>query len=156
MSTIEERIDALEARVGAVADREAIRELTARYCQAVVGEDLEALLALFTEDGALETHFPPGAGREDTQTSGTDALRAAYAGTAGMSLRPCVHNHVIEVDGDEARGFCSVEIRLVQAGEAYTAAGHYEDTFRREGDGWRFALRKLVLYHWVPHTKGWA
>ncbi|GEM_PF-5500579 len=72
------------------------------------------------------------------------------------AAQPCVHNHVVEVDGDRARGFCSVEIRLVQDGAAYTDAGHYEDTFRREADGWKFELRKLVLYHWVPHTEGWG
>ena len=117
---------------------------------------MNALLALFTDDASLETSFPPGSGQDHTTTRGIDALRETYKGTAGLDLKPCVHNHIIELDGDHARGFCSVELRLVQDGEAYTGAGHYEDAFRREGGEWRFQSRRLVLYHWVRHTEGWA
>ena len=156
MKSIESRVEALETHLSALADREAIRELTARYCRAVTNDDMETLLTLFAEDGALDTTFPPGSGQDHTETRGLEALRETYQGTAGMQLKPCVHNHVIEVDGDRASGFCSVEIRLVQDGEAYTAAGHYEDTYRRADDGWRFERRSLVLYHWVRQTEGWA
>ncbi len=45
---------------------------------------------------------------------------------------------------------------MVQNGEAITAAGHYEDKFRRLGSDWKFAHRHLILYHQVPHLKGWA
>ena len=69
---------------------------------------------------------------------------------------PCVHNHTVTLNGDSATGSCSVEIRMVQNGEAITAAGHYEDTFRRVGAEWKFAHRNLKLYHQVPHLKGWA
>ncbi len=57
---------------------------------------------------------------------------------------------------DTLYGCCSVEIRMVQNDEAITAAGHYEDEFRRVGPDWKFARRKLFLYHQVPHLKGWA
>ena len=63
---------------------------------------------------------------------------------------------VVELDGDSASGRCSVEIRLVQDGEAYTAAGWYDDSYRRDGGGWRFAHRKFHVFHWVPLAKGWA
>jgi ketosteroid isomerase-like protein len=153
---IEARLARLEGRLQATEDREAIRELTGRYCQAVVRDDMAAIVAMFTDDGALETTFPPDSGQDHTTTRGTAELKEAYTRTAGMQLTPCVHNHVIELDGDEARGFCSLELRLVQDGRAYTAAGHYEDLYAREGDEWKFKVRHLVAYHWVPHTEGWA
>lgn len=156
MDPIESRLEDLERQVRNLADRDAIRELTGIYCRAVTRDDMDGLLALFTEDGSLETSFPPGSGQEHTASRGMDALRKTYEGTAGMQLEPCVHNHVVEVDGDDARGFCSVELRLVQDGQAYTGAGHYEDTFRREDGQWRFRSRKLLLYHWVRHVEGWA
>ena len=53
-------------------------------------------------------------------------------------------------------GFSSVEIRLNQAGVAYTGAGHYEDVYRRVSGRWRFERRELFVYHWVPLAKGWA
>ena len=156
MPSLEDRIEALENQVAGVADRQAIVELTGRYCQAVAHDDLDGLLALFTDDASLHTQFPPGSGQEHSESEGLDALREAYQGTQGMRLKPCVHNHVIELDGDSARGFCSFEVRLIQDGVAYIGAGHYQDQYRRVGDDWRFGRRSLVLYHWVPQTEGWA
>ena len=92
-----------------------------------------------------------------TVVEGRDELLAAYREAFdGLKPLPCVHNHTVALDGDRATGCCSVEIRMVQNGEAITAAGHYEDTFRRVGSDWRFARRDLTLYHQVPHLKGWA
>jgi ketosteroid isomerase-like protein len=156
MPTLEDRIDRLEAQIQTVRDRDELVELTARYCRAVANEDMDTLISLFTDDATLETTFPPGSGQDQSTTTGHPALREAYAGTAGMALRPCVHNHITELHGDRARGYCSVEIRLIQSGVAYTAAGHYEDQFRRVAGEWRFQRRNLVLYHWVPQTEGWA
>jgi uncharacterized protein (TIGR02246 family) len=142
MSTLEERIRAIE-------DRDAIRELTARYCQRAVAGDAEGVVDLFTEDGVMESN--------GTVESGRSRLLQLYRESFEM-LRPIpmVHNHVIEVDGDRATGFCSLELRMVENGQSVTAAGHYEDTFERGPDGWRFSRRKLVFYHRVPLRQGWA
>lgn len=156
MSTLESRVESIEARLGELADRQAIVELTGRYCRAVSNEDLDDLLSLFTDDASLDTRFPPGSGQDHSETKGLTALRETYQGTQGMHLKPCVHNHVIELNGDVADGFCSFEVRLIQGGVAYTGSGHYQDAYRRMGDEWRFQRRSLVLYHWVPQTEGWA
>ncbi len=156
MSDLEARLSRVEDAVAALADRAAIVELTGDYCRAVAADDLDRLVDLFTDDGVLETAFPPGSGQDHAVTRGRAALRETYQGTAGMGLLPCVHNHIVELDGDRARGFCSVALRLVQAGEPYVGAGHYEDEYRKEGARWRFARRRLVLRHWVPHREGWA
>ena len=50
MSTLEERIRALE-------DREAIRELTSRYCQLAVGGRAEEIVALFTREGVMGNEY---------------------------------------------------------------------------------------------------
>jgi len=156
MNDLEKRVEALERRVRELADREAIRELTAEYCRCVVHENKDGLVALFTPDATLETHFPPGSGQADVVSAGTAELQKAYEGVVGLQLRPFIHNHLIELDGDRARGFCSVEIRLSQGGVAYTGAGHYEDTYRRVGASWRFERRELFVYHWVPLAEGWV
>ncbi len=140
---------ALEQRIRAIEDREAIRELTARYCRLAVGGRAEEIVELFREDGVMESG--------DTLGRGRDALLALYRQSFG-ALRPIptVHNHVIELDGDRATGFCSVELRLVEQGVAVTAAGHYEDEFARVDGVWKFARRRLVFYHRVPLSRGWA
>lgn len=141
--------DSLEDRIRAIEDRDAIRELTARYCQLAVARRIEDVVDLFTEDGVMESGDTVGKGRE--------ALLEIYRESLG-SLRPIptVHNHVIDLDGDRATGFCQLELRTVEEGEAYTAAGHYEDRFERVDGAWKFAARKLVFYHRVPLSEGWA
>jgi uncharacterized protein (TIGR02246 family) len=142
MATAEERIRALE-------DKDAIRELTARYCWAVSRNEVDAISALFCEDGAFVM--------DDRRYEGREAIRESYgASMPDPPTRPFIQNHVIELDGDRAKGVCAVEIRAVQDGEAYTGAGHYEDEYRRVDGGWKFARRRFWFYHWVPLRQGWA
>jgi uncharacterized protein (TIGR02246 family) len=139
----------IEQRVAELADKDEIRELTARYCFAVADGDVEAVVELFCPDGVFRMR--------DREYRGTEGLRELYQGAAaGVTPKPFIQNHVIEVDGDTAEGRCAVEIRMVQDGEAYTVAGHYADVYRRSGGRWRFDSRHFVPYHWVPLSKGWA
>ena len=156
MSTIEKRLDELEHCVNEGVAKDAIRELTALYCRNATRGDEEGMVALFTDDAYLVTHFPADSGQDDVGSRGTAELRETYKDLDAMRLMPFIHNHIIEVDGEQGRGFCSVEIRLTQAGVAYTGAGHYEDEYRRVDGSWRFQRRELFVYHWVPLTQGWA
>jgi uncharacterized protein (TIGR02246 family) len=138
-----------EDQVGVLAAKDEIRELTARYCFAVADGDAATIVDLFTDDGVFKIR-----GRE---VRGRDALREFYGGAAeGVTPKPFIQNHVIEVTGDDASGRCGVEIRMVNKGEAYTVAGHYADTYRRVDGRWRFAERDFMVYHWVPLSQGWA
>lgn len=139
----------IEDRIQAIEDRDEIRELTARYCHAVRDGAGEAVVELFTEDGALEMN--------DRKFEGHGELRQAYGASMRQpTLRAFIQNHVIDLDGDRATGQCSVEIRAVEKGRAFTAAGHYDDTYRRDNGSWRFARRLLHIYHWVPLADGWG
>jgi ketosteroid isomerase-like protein len=136
-------------RIRALEDKDSIRELTARYCWAVSRNDLDGIVELFCEDGTFSMN--------DRSFVGRDGIRKGYgAGMPDPSPKPFIQNHVIELDGDRATGKCAVEIRAVQNGEAYTAAGHYEDEYRRVDDEWKFASRRFEVYHWVPLRQGWA
>ena len=141
MTSIEQRIQAIE-------DRTAIVELTARYCHLARTQDIEGLVDLFCEDGVMQAGDLAAQGQASLRTMYRDAL-------AELGPMPCIHNHTVELDGDRATGCCSVEVRMLRAGEAITAAGHYEDEYRRVGSKWKFARRNLVIYHQVPHLKGW-
>ena len=107
-----------------------------------------AIVAMFTEDGVFEMGPRVVSGRAE--------LEDFYGAVSASPPIPFIQNHVIELAGDGARGTCSVEIRLVQDGEAYTAAGWYEDTYRRVDGSWRFARRDFHVFHWVPLKKGWG
>ena len=139
---VAQRLDRLESK-------DAIRELTASYCFAVAEGRGADIVAMFTGDGCFKMR-----GRE---WCGTAGLEEMYLGmSAETSPKPYIQNHVIDVNGDTATGRCGVEIRLVQNGEAYTAAGHYFDTYRRVDGRWLFAERDFHTFHWVPLARGWA
>jgi hypothetical protein len=118
--------------------------------------DTEGAVGLFSDDASLLTHFPDESGQDNVGSRGRVELLEAYSDLGAMGLMPFIHNHIIELNGDEARGFCSVEIRLTQEGVPYTGAGHYEDEYRCVDGRWKFQRRELFVYHWVPYAKGWA
>ena len=136
------RLDTLESK-------DAIRELTASYCFAVAEDRGTDIVAMFTTDGVFKSR--------GNEFVGTEGLTEMYSSIgAEATPKPYIQNHVIDVDGDHATGRCGVEIRMVRKGEAYTVAGHYFDTYRRENGRWLFAERDFRTFHWVPLSKGWA
>lgn len=158
MGSLEERVALLERQLADALDREAIRELAARYCHAVVAGGGMPLVDLFTADGCMQGDAIPAIGRPASETRGRAELVRVYGEfTTRLQLRPFIHNHVIELGAGaspgsgerEARGICSVEIRAVEDGIAYDIAGHYHDRYRREDGVWKFLHRHFVLYYWV-------
>ena len=143
MASVESRLQAIEAK-------DEIRELTARYCHAVVDGDADRIVELFCDDGVFRAHTSAPEGRE--------ALRAFYAaGVGAKTHKPFVQNHVIELEDEtHASGRCSVEIRVLQDGQPYTQAGHYFDQYRKVDGRWRFAERHYFRYHNVPWREGWT
>jgi ketosteroid isomerase-like protein len=140
----------IEAQVRELADREAIRDLARRYAHYVWQLDVRAAIALFTEDGEMDTgDGPPIAGR--------DALIGAYQAMLGDGgFQPFVHNHVIDLHGDEATGTCYLDLRATQDGRSMIGSGFYDDRYVRVDGEWRFRSRKLTMRHLVPLREGWA
>ena len=126
----------MEGRLQALWHKDAIRELTARYCRAVIAGDGAGLAALFVEDGGIES-----AGE---WIRGRDALAGFINGLPSGTLFPMIHNHVIDLDGGEARGYCVVESPSGGLdGQGFVA--EYDDTYRLEQDQWRFVERRIRM-----------
>ena len=142
MSSVENRLQAIE-------DREEIRELTARYCHGIAAADVAGIVGLFCEDGSFCI---------DDRITGTAALTEFYAATlADSPPMPFIQNHVIdELQETEARARCSAEIRMIREGESVTAAGWYNDSFRKVDGHWKFQERWFHVFHMVPLSEGWA
>lgn len=142
-----------EQRIQELEDKDEIRELTARYCWHVSHGEGEAVANLFTDDGTLDVtggDFKPVVGRESLLKFYRGSVREPEAAI------PFIQNHIIEVHGDEAHGTCAIEARFARNGESVTAAGYYEDKYRRERGKWRFVERKIFFHHVVPLKQGWA
>jgi hypothetical protein len=145
----------LDQKVQELADREEIRELIARYAHRVAHR--EPISDLFTEDGVYINHY---ANNPVHELRGRESLAAFFDGASPSNEiyapLPMIHNVTIEISGHEATGVCSNELRITEHGKSIIASGYYQDLFRREGGHWRFALREISWFHWVPLQEGWA
>jgi uncharacterized protein (TIGR02246 family) len=134
-----------------LSDLEAIRDLARRYAHCVWQKDAAGCAALFIEECEMDTGMGgrPILGREAMIKAYTPAFESG-------DLQPFVHNHVIELDGDDAMGTVYLDIRATMEGTAMIGSGFYEDRYMRTAEGWRFASRKLTFRHFVPLSEGWV
>lgn len=123
--------------------RAKIADLVHRYAHAVRMNDVAACLALFTDDAAFEVQ---GAGPSH-RSVGLPAISAFVTASVrpDNQIWPLIHNLLIDVDGDLARGRC-VMIGMGIDGKP-RFMGAYEDSFRKEGS-WKFTERIFSIASW--------
>lgn len=132
-----------DAAVRALVDESAIRDLVRRYAHCVWQGDAAGAAALFDEDAVMDTgDRPPLVGRAAI----LDEYRRTFDGSG---FRPFVHNHVVEIEGDRARGTAYLDLKATVDGRAMEGWGWYDDEYVRTAAGWRFARRKLQLVHYA-------
>ncbi|MGE0680381.1 MAG: nuclear transport factor 2 family protein [Candidatus Binatia bacterium] len=143
----------LEQQVQELADREEIKELTARYAHGVARGEGVKVAELFTDDGVFINHIPDA---PQTVVRGREALDKFYGAIKRNTALPCIHNHLITVTGDEATGTCSIEVRITRNNQSMIGSGYYDDRFRRENGRWKFVERNCTFFHFVPLQQGWV
>jgi SnoaL-like domain len=124
------------------ADRDAIRDLLARYTYNGDRGRVAELAACFADDGTIE--FP------GNKATGPAAIEAALSGGTGTRnpaltfVRHHITNPLIEVDGVRAtaRSYFTVHTDI-----GPDHSGTYNDQLIRTPHGWRFAYR-LVRVDW--------
>jgi len=133
-------------------DREMIRELTYAYGSCIERQDADGMAQLFSQAGQVDfSSLGRGVHR------GREAIRAFYAGTWVMRVKPFFTNHMIELSGDgQARGTCCFENRAVQGDESMIGAGRLHDEYQKSGSEWKFRSRKVEIFYFVPLKEGWA
>ena len=111
-------------------DRDAIRDLFARYCLYVDSGAADEWAATFTDKGEFFTGSDPIVGR--------DALKAFAASLPSGALHHMVFNEIIEIDGDSA--ICRSSVLVTSKGAVVTT-GRSEDELQRINSSWRIARR---------------
>jgi uncharacterized protein (TIGR02246 family) len=111
-------------------DRDAIRDLFARYCLYVDTGAVEEWAATFTDDGEFMTGQDTLVGRE--------ALKSFAAALPAGMLHHMVMNQAIDVDGDAAT--CRASVFVTTKGTVVTT-GRSLDELRRVDGSWRIARR---------------
>jgi SnoaL-like domain len=152
--TLRRALERLEAR-------EAIRDLHNQYCfiqdrghSSHAEADVQAFLAL-CHPGIVWDNSPDG-----TRAHRGHAAVAAYLRRLWARFDSCMHFvHNLSIGfatAERARGRSSFAAVGDLAGEAFVAAGYYEDEYARTADGWRFLLHREVPFFFVKARDGWA
>lgn len=165
IAELERRIDALEARVRAAEDVQAIQRLKARYGELAdsrYGRDgvkpagelapiAAELAALFTEDAVWDGGPALGVCR------GREAIRQRFLEpTLLFSWHYFVKPH-IEVEGNRARARWDVLAPCTtRDGEPHWMAGTEDDAYARVDGAWLHSDIKLRVVFLAPHATGWA
>lgn len=153
--------EALEHAVRRLEAREAIRDLHSQYCfiqdrghASHAEADVQAFLLLCHPDIVWD-NSPDG-----SRAHRGHAAVATYLRHLWRRFESClhfVHNLLITFDADDrARGRSSFEAVGDIGGEAFVAAGYYEDEYVRTAEGWQFSLHREVPFFFVKHAEGWA
>lgn len=136
--------EALADRLRALEDREAIRDLIARYGPLADNGDAEAVAALFTEDGIYAVG---GMG----EAQGRAAIAALITGPVHQALMAggCAHvltSPAIDLDGDRAAARCHSIVFRHEDGEwvpVRVAANRW--ALVRGNTGWQVTRRDNAL-----------
>lgn len=124
--------------VAEMLDREAIRDLPARYCDCVWRGDIDGLVQLFTADGAFVIKTLEG----ETRVQGRDALKEFYRAALRHHQRPLIHNLVVELKPKgRASGRVYLDLRSAKHNFELMGAGHYADEYRKLRGAWYFETR---------------
>ncbi len=132
-------MQSLESRIATLEARFALSELRSKYCWHTARGDREAVVALFTSDGAFENHRKPGG--VPAVAVGHDEIRSYLSEMAPGRRLPSVTNEVLHIDGDSADGTCFMS----STGDD-PFCGHYIDTFQKLKGQWLFSRRQFFSY----------
>ena len=124
-------------------DELAIRNLLARYGDAVCRRDTDAWIATWAPDCVWDL----GGGRVTRGREETLALlQASFAKYAWVAQLPA--SGTVEVVDGEVRGnWYVLELNHLADGSGVLHLGHYRDTYVRTDAGWRFATRRFHLVY---------
>jgi hypothetical protein len=141
-----------------IADRVAIQDLMYRYAMAVDGRDWTLYRTVFSADAVID-YVDSGGIRADLETTvkWLAEMLAIFAG-----LQHNMTNHVVEIDGDQARActyFIAYHTLVDGPGSecVLVVAGFYRDRLVRTASGWRISER-VELGEWMqgPYPEGVA
>lgn len=143
--------------VDPAADKEAIRQLKARYFRLMDGKDWASWHGLFTPDVVVRVDSEVSNGSDLVRPFALPAGRDAFVAHISDTLRGVLtvhHGHMPEIDllsATSATGVWAMEDLLKWPdGMTLHGYGHYRETYRKDDGEWRIAtldLTRLRLDH---------
>ena len=154
---MQEQLEALEARIRKVEDRQEIMNLQAQYSFLIDTGQLEQLMELFAEDFSWEV----GVKQMVIISSKPELLEYLKGADAGNEMtRHQVLTPYIEVEEDKARGtwyLFGPGTSITEEGEsANWTHGKYENEYVKEGGEWKISLLNFKFNFRSPYEDGWV
>lgn len=147
-AALQQQVHALKAQVERFDSIEAIRSLRARYHE-LVNEDAGArLYELFAPDAAIVYGGRP-------EVRGRENIRAFFASFPVQSARQFIHNHVVDVQGNDGTGFSYLDGRPVRDGKSYYVVGRFDDEYIRLDGQWMFQRVVLSVHYMIEAAERW-
>lgn len=158
MTSLEDRLAAVERRVQAIEDIQAIEDVMSAWHMGCNGgydgirtHKVDELVELFSEDGSIDA----GSVTARAVPHGKAELRAyleKFSGDGSLIPRAfqMTFNHVTKVDGDFATQRSEAIAMLVMRGEPVMNMGIYNNDFVRTEQGWKLRTIRLKLTVTIP------
>jgi len=139
-----------DSELQALADELSIRQLVARYADAVTHLNADAWIETWAPDGRWNLAGNIAEGHEN--------LRTTWLELMGLFERvvQLPQDGILEIDGDRGTGRWSmIELGRSATGNPSLTVGTYQDVYRREASGWRFGERRFdFIYTGAPDLTG--
>ena len=128
--------------LGAVDEKDAIREVLAEYCFRLDDGRFDEMAALFTEDGTWDTAFSKATGRPAiAELARSLRVRVTEPRPRAVHL---VTNIVIALEGERATVRSNwMVMQNSPEGPRIGSGGAYDDEMVKEGGRWLFRYRKI-------------
>ena len=117
-----------------IADITEIEQLLARYAIGMTRDDVDAVMAVFTEDGSYSAFG-------DTYAL-ADFPALVRAAPKGLFL---TGTPALELDGDAGRGTGQQTLCFVEQTTHDMRIGYYTDSYQRTPQGWRLQTRSMTF-----------
>lgn len=131
-------------------DRQAVIDTVLRLSQALDQQDWQAARACLTDE--LETDYSSFRGTPPTRLSAGAFVGLRQAGLTGLQTQHLSLNHLVEVDGAQAR--CRADFVIhrwptdPQDRRFFHSYGYYHYALARAGEGWRICgIMQVAVRH---------
>jgi uncharacterized protein (TIGR02246 family) len=129
-----------------MGDESALRALSLEYADAVRAGDVERWADTWTDDARWVLG-------PDRDVVGREAIADLWSSSIAKYARvvQLYLSAVYDIGGDVATGRCQlIELNVVADGSRKLLAGHYDDSYRRTPQGWKYTSRRLTRYYAGP------
>jgi hypothetical protein len=142
LTSFEEKLTEIEKRLKVLQDIEEIKQLQARYLNALMLTDWDAVIECFAENAAVDVAFhKPISGKSTIDKWFREELSKTHVGMEGDFV---VHP-IITVEGDKAKGIWLLYMMYYypRTGQSlFWVQGFYENEYVRENGKWKISLMK--------------